>query len=485
MESPPKKSNPTKAGPPGTVGVSVLWRAFREKRRHRNENDEKLSPTQNSFLPFPPTAHHIYGTYFPLRFEVIKQTEDAEIRRHVSGLSGRIEDHIANFYDAKMVLDPTFNPSSRLQNMLENQQTRYITLRRVIAEILIDSISTHGNPPTTLSMGGVMGLTRGLRTDKISSYRKGRQYSGNTDYRLDLMSLLDISMELSKWRIITSRLFHPEIDTRLTLHQEELETAIRCITSRISYHTGVYIKKGRHKVSRLDLENIVRETAELSDLLFSQPVEWQFGSFSNDECSPPADEESLGNNQTSLPQLKYTVFPSLQRLTDREGRLLPNVITSLESEFIEYTSTQIPDEAVLDSSHRNLELHRFFEKASAILERVEKIAGADEALHNLADVSRAANGQIITMQVTLGFIISMDDASINSQLLDRMGESYTHLSAETDRVGEILDTEDFLSSSSLICGWMAAVLRTVCDLNSFLYGRKCMLICDQASDLLH
>ena len=254
-------------------------------------------------------------------FVLPQPLDDASVGDEVDKLRKLIQDHVdSNYYHDQ----PTRNavhetrlssilPAAvailqgrRVEELLDSEQTRFKTLKSVIAAEVLAAINPQGDQRQSL-------LPQIITSFMASLDERLRTHETDNPP--------EIRLSLSRWRVSTHMLLGHQLSDEKKLR---LEQSALALVQKLDVVLLPFADPKTEQARREHLLGVCKRAERVGMLLFSQPAEWSF-----DWSYLPRVTGSSDGRQQGKKSIKSVVgFPGLVRLTDNSTRKLdrPRVV---------------------------------------------------------------------------------------------------------------------------------------------------------------
>lgn len=289
-------------------------RSLAELRRDGQNGVEKPLPSSNMDFVLP------------------QPLDDASVGDEVDKLRKLIQDHVdSNYYHDQPTRNavyetrlPSILPAAvailqgrGVEEMLDNEQTRFKTLKSVIAAEVLAAINPRGDQRQSLLPQIITSFMASIPAHSEDTPRKSdeRLWTDETD------NPPEIRLSLSRWRVSTHLLLGNQLSDENKVRLEESASAL---VQKLDVVLLPFADPKTEQARKEHLLGVCRRAERVGMLLLSQPAEWSF----DWSYLPRVSGSSDGRQQGKKSIKSVVVFPGLVRLTDNSTRKLdkPRVV---------------------------------------------------------------------------------------------------------------------------------------------------------------
>ena len=278
-----------------------------ESRRDGENGIEKPLPATNMDLVLP------------------QPLDDASVGDEVDKLRKLIQDHVdSNYYHDQ----PTRNAiresqlrsilpaavailqGGRVEDMLDHEQTRFKTLKSIIAAEVLAATDSRGE----LGQSLLPKIITSFMASTLAQSEDTPRESDKQQWIHKADTLAEVRLSLSRWRVSTHLLLGNRVSEENRAH---LDQAISDLMQRLDVVLLPFADPKMEQARKEHLLGVLKRAERVGMLLLSQPAEWSF-----DWSYLPKVSGSSEGRQGRKSIKSVVVFPGLVRLTDNTTRKL-------------------------------------------------------------------------------------------------------------------------------------------------------------------
>ncbi|KAL8934104.1 MAG: hypothetical protein Q9216_006075 [Gyalolechia sp. 2 TL-2023] len=280
----------------------------------------KTEPTSKTDRSEPQTKSK-QSTLVDLEGYFLQPAQDSLIQKSVVALSDSIDQHVFNHYGDRATVSPpdTFlrivqidTQNACLPQALVNQGSfRLAAVRRMIASVLIRSISLRGDPNTTFlpkEIVSLLAMTPAYGTERF-------HFAASSVLRRTAANLLRLGQNTES----------PE-------YTEFKRQQVKVASDRLHRQLSALANLDSSELARREqLEAIMTKGAQIGVLLMLQPATYEFDWTARFSVRSTTDDQGRGSTRPG----PFMIFPALSKTGDSTGREMRKAYAVCKPEYLD------------------------------------------------------------------------------------------------------------------------------------------------------